>query len=218
MNDPVIIPRNVVARMPKALRIELGVKGGRAEEVVAVTVPSGDAAEAARMMRLLTSNLTPEQKGARSEERTQTLLAAMSDLHRPSEPEADLEMDNALLRKQYLKRHRTLTSEQIRHASGLKTRNPSEPASRWKRQGKIFGVPVGRADRYPAFQFSEGRPRPEIGRVLAALPESMSPWQIAFWFASGNGWITNDAAPQDALDDMAGVLAAAADLAPDVMG
>ena len=218
MNDPVIIPRNVVARMPKALRIELGVESGRAEEVVAVTVPSGDAAEAARMMRLLTSSLTPEQKGARSEERTQTLLAAMSDLHRPSDPEADLEMDNALLRKQYLKCHRTLTSEQIRQASGLRTRNPSEPASRWKRQGKIFGVPVGRADRYPAFQFSEGRPRPEIGRVLAALPGSMSPWQIAFWFASGNGWIANDAAPQNALDDMAGVLAAAADLAPDALG
>ncbi|MDE0033763.1 MAG: hypothetical protein OXU75_11585 [Deltaproteobacteria bacterium] len=218
MNDPVIIPRNVVARMPKALRIELGVESGRAEEVVAVTVPSGDAAEAARMMRLLTSSLTPEQKGVRSEERTQTLLAAMSDLHRPSNPEADLEMDNALLRKQYLERHRTLTSEQIRQASGLKTRNPSEPASRWKRQGKIFGVPVGRADRYPAFQFNEGRPRPEIGRVLAALPASMSPWQIAFWFASGNGWIANDAAPQDALDDMAGMLAAAADLATGDLG
>lgn len=39
----------------------------------------------------------------------------------------------------------------------------------------------------------------------------MSPWQIA-WFASGNGWVEDDAAPQDALHDMDGVLAAAADL------
>lgn len=218
MNDPVVIPRNVVARMPRALRTELGVEGSGAEDVVAVTVPSGDAVEAVRIMRLLTSSLTPGQKRARSEERTQTLLAAMAGLQRPSDPEADLEMDNALLRKQYLDRHRTLTSNQIRQASGLTTRNPSEPASRWKRQGKIFGVPVGRADLYPAFQFAEGRPRPEVGRVLAALPESLSPWQIAFWFASGNGWIENDAAPQDALHDMAGVLAAAADLASDDLG
>lgn len=218
MSDPVVIPRNVVARMPKALRAELGVKNSSIEEVVAVTVPAGDRAEAVRMMRLLTSSLAPEQKHARSEERTQTLLAAIAGLHRPSDPEADLEMDNALLRKQYLERHRTLTSDQIRQASGLKTRNPSEPASRWKRQGKIFGVPVGRADLYPAFQFAEGRPRPEVGSILAALPESMSPWQTAFWFASGNGWIENDAAPQDALHDLAGVLAAAADLASDDLG
>lgn len=212
MSSPVVIPRNVVARMPRAVRTELGVGDIEAEDVVAVTVPAGEAAVAVRILRLLTSSLTPEQKRARSEERTQTLLAAMAGLQRPTDPEADLEMDNALLRKQYLDRHRTLTSNQIRQASGLKTRNPSEPASRWKRQGKIFGVPVGRADLYPAFQFLEGRPRPEVGRVLAALPVSMSPWQIAFWFASGNGWVEDDAAPQDALHDMDGVLAAAADL------
>ena len=46
----------------------------------------------------------------------------------------------------------------------------------------------------------------------------MSPWQIAFWFASGNGWIENDAAPQDALHEFDGVLAAAADLASDDLG
>ena len=127
----------------------------------------------------------------------------------------ELETDNALLRKHYLEQHTTFTSGEIREASGLKTRNPSEPATRWKRHGKIFGMPVGGADRYPVFQFADGRPRPEIARVLAALPGSMSPWQIAFWFASGNGWIENDAAPQDALHDIDGVLAAAADLASD---
>ena len=218
MNDAVVIPRNVVARLPRALRLELGIENDGADEVVAVTVPAGDAAEAVRMMRLLTSRLAPEQKRARSEERTQTLLAAVAGLDQPSDPEADLEVDNALLRKQYLDQERTFTSSQVREASGLKTRNPSEPASRWKRQRKIFGVPVGRADRYPAFQFADGRPRPEIAKVLAALPASMSPWQIAFWFASGNGWIENDAAPQDALHDMGGVLAAAADLASGSLG
>ena len=131
---------------------------------------------------------------------------------------AEIEIDNALLRMQYLARNQTYTGCEVREASGLKTGNPSEPASRWERQRKIFGVPVGRTDLYPAFQFAEGRPRPEIGSILAALPESMSPWQIAFWFASGNGWIENDVAPQDALHDMAGVLSAAADLTADDLG
>jgi len=133
-------------------------------------------------------------------------------------PQAELETDNALLRKQYLAQHETYTSREIKEGSGLTTAKPSEPASRWKSQGKIFGVPAGRADRYPAFQFADGRPRPEIAEVLAALPSSMSPWQIAFWFASGNGWIENDAAPQDALHDMDRVLAAAADLGSDDLG
>lgn len=133
-------------------------------------------------------------------------------------PKAELEIDNALLRKQYLAQHATYIGREIKEASGLKTGHPSEPASRWKSQGKIFGVPAGSTDRYPAFQFADGRPRPEIAQVLAALPTSMSPWQIAFWFASGNGWIENDAAPQGALHDMDSVLAAVADLGFDDVG
>lgn len=218
MNGPVLIPHNIVARMPKALRVELGVDADGADEVVALTVPSRRAAHAVRMLRLLASDMRSEEERVWKEERMRALLGAIADIDRPSDLEADLEIDNALLRKRYLDQHKTLTSGQIRLASGLKTRNPSEPASRWKRQGKIFGLPVGRADRYPAFQFIDGRPRPEVTEILTALPRSMSPWQIAFWFASGNGWIENDAAPQDALHDMAGILAAAADLAADDPG
>lgn len=140
-------------------------------------------------------------------------------VQRPTQnPKAEIEIDNPLLRMQYLARHQTYTGREVRDASGLKTGSPSEPASRWERQRKIFGLPAGRTNRYPAFQFADGRPRPEIEKVLGALPASMSSWQISFWFASGNGWIANDAAPQDALHDMSGVLAAAADLACDDLG
>lgn len=84
-------------------------------------------------------------------------------------PQAELEIDNILLRKQYLAQHETYTGREIREASGQRAGTPSEPASRWKNQGRIFGVPADRADRYPAFQFVDGRPRPEIAKVLAAL-------------------------------------------------
>ena len=216
MPEPIVIRGDVIARMPAALRAELGVESGRPGEVVAVTVPAGDVPDVVRLLRVLVSRLS--RRPALSESRTQALLAAIATLERPSNLAADLEVDNAILRARYLEDRKTYTSREVRELSGLVTRNRSEPASRWKRHGRIFGVPVGNQDRYPAFQFAEGRPRPEIARILTMLPADMSPWQIAFWFASGNGWIEDDKAPQDALHDMDHVLAAAADLASDEVG
>ncbi|MYN64829.1 MAG: hypothetical protein F4X11_07365 [Acidobacteria bacterium] len=136
----------------------------------------------------------------------------------PSNLAADIEVHNAILRARYLDGHKTYTSREVRELSGSATRNPSEPASRWKRHRRIFGVPVGNQDHYPAFQFAGGRPRPELARILAVLPAGMSPWQLAFWFASSNRWIEDDTAPQGALHDIDRVLAAAADLASDDIG
>lgn len=48
MPEPVVIPQDVIARMPQALRAELGIKSGRSAEVVAVTVPAGDVADVVR--------------------------------------------------------------------------------------------------------------------------------------------------------------------------
>ena len=197
--------------MPQALRAELGFEPGRSTEVVAVSVPTGDVPDVVRLLRVLASRLS--RRPAPSESRTQALLAAIRTPDTPSNLVADLEVDNAILRAQYLDDHKTYTSREIRELSGFATRNPSEPASRWKRNRRIFGVPVGNQDHYPAFQFAEGRPRPEIARILTELPADMSPWQIAFWFASSNRWIEDDKPPQEGLDEIDRVLAAAADLA-----
>ena len=216
MPEPIVIPGDVIARMPQALRAELGIESGRSSEVVAVSVPAGDVPDVVRLLRVLASRLS--SRPALSESRTQALLAAIATPDTPSKLVADLEVDNAILRARYLDGHKVYTSREVRGLSGLATRNPSEPASRWKRHRRIFGVPVGNQDRYPAFQFADGRPRPEIARILTVLPADMSPWQIAFWFASSNGWIEGDNAPEEALDDIDRVLAAAADLASDDVG
>ena len=216
MPEPIVIPGSIVARMPQDLRTELGFEPGRSAEVVAVSVPAGDVPDVVRVLRVLASRLS--RRPALSESRTQALLAAIGTLDTPSNLVADLEVDNAILRARYLDCHKTYTSREIRELSGLATRNPSEPASRWKRNRRIFGVPVGNQDRYPAFQFAEGRPRREIARILSVLPADMSPWQIAFWFASSNRWIEDDNAPQEALQDIDRVLAAAAELASDDIG
>ena len=131
--------------------------------------------------------------------------------------ETDLDIDNARLRAEYLQETRLLTSAQVRAASGLSPRNRSEPASRWKREGRLFAVRRSGTDLYPAFQFVDGVPHPAIRKILVALPKDMTGWQIAMWFASGNGWLGGDE-PQERLSHPDGVIAAARKLAEPAVG
>ena len=66
----------------------------------------------------------------------------------------------------------------------------------------------GRAQLFPCFQFADGHPLPVVKKVLKRLPADMTPWQIAFWFRSGNGWL-DGRSPEEALGDEEGVLNAA---------
>lgn len=140
----------------------------------------------------------------------------LSDAPRPR-VENELEIDNARLRSRYLQETPLLTGAEVRAASGLNPRNRSEPASRWKREGKLFAVRRSGVDHYPAFQFADGAPRPVVKEILAALPKNMTAWQIAMWFASGNGWLDGDE-PQERLPDPDAVVEAARRLADPAFG
>ena len=131
--------------------------------------------------------------------------------------DTDLDMENARLQAEYLRDTRYLTSVQVRAASGLAPRNNSEPASRWKREGRLFAVHRAGRNLYPAFQFEDGVPRPVIRKILAALPKDMTGWQIAIWFASGNGWLNGDE-PQRRLSDPDSVIEAARRLSEPAVG
>lgn len=74
--------------------------------------------------------------------------------------------------------------------------------------GEIFSVEHRGTEYFPAFQFQDDRPRRAIKAALAALPQSLSAWQRAFWFVPANGWF-NDEAPVDMLDSPGEVAAAA---------
>ena len=100
---------------------------------------------------------------------------------------------------------------------GSKLSNSSEPASRWKREKRVFAVRAGSARLFPRFQFADGYPLPVIKEVLKCLPDDMTPWQIAFWFRSGNGWL-DGRSPEEALDDEDGVLNAAERLREPAIG
>jgi hypothetical protein len=93
--------------------------------------------------------------------------------------------------------------------AGHEAANASATATRWKKARRIIGLPWKGSDLYPAFQFKEGRPRPVIGRLIDALPGRMSPWQIAFWLTSSNGWL-GGATPLERIEDESDLLAAAA--------
>ena len=140
----------------------------------------------------------------------------LSDTPRPP-VEMELDIDNAKLRAEYLQETPYLTGAQVNAASGLKSQNRSEPASRWKREGRLFAVRRSGIDLYPAFQFEDGMPRPVIKKILAALPKSMTGWQIAMWFASDNGWLAGGK-PQARLSDPDAVIDAALKLADPSVG
>ena len=125
--------------------------------------------------------------------------------------ERDLVLDNLSARVAYLNKVPILTAGQIHDLSGSSARNRSEPASRWRNEGKTFGMRVNGRYLHPAFQFSKGRPRAAVKEILAALPNDMTAWQKALWFASGNGWLDGDS-PEQCLDNVSSVTAAARQL------
>ena len=160
--------------------------------------------------------------GQRRKEMTERNIEALVDLYLEGEERADvdreLEQDNAELRARYLREVPTYTAVDIHELMhGSKLSNLSESASRWKREKRVFAVRAGPAQLFPRFQLADGYPLPVIKEVLKRLPDDMTPWQIAFWFRSGNGWL-DGRSPEEALGDEAGVLNAAERLREPAIG
>ncbi len=215
------LSRDDISKLPAALRKKIAASFGPEEKLSGEWLLVG--AQQAWLLPVLTSAMRtlPRLASARrseiSEQNIKQLVdILLSDAPR-SEVDADIEMDNAQLRAEYLREVSTLTGAAVRAASGLAPKNKSEPASRWKREGKIFAVRRGGVDLYPAFQFADGAPIPAVKAILAALPNDLTPWQIALWFASGNGWL-DGATPQERLNAPDEVVVAAKQLANPAIG
>lgn len=129
----------------------------------------------------------------------------------------EFEIENAKMRAEYLVANELLTAQQVSDQSALKPSNKGEPASRWKREGKVFAVRKGGVDLYPAFQFVDGAPRPVIEKILTEFGGEFTAWQIAFWFESGNVHL-NEEEPRDCLDQIEDVVRAARRLAEPIIG
>jgi len=149
---------------------------------------------------------------ATHESRIQSLVDAYLVVDPFSTVEAEIDDDNARMRAKWLGETRCLTSAQVHALSKSTSRNTSQTANAWKRTKRIFAVEHDGRDLYPQFQFDEaGKPRPAVARILDALPDDASPWQIAFWFSAQNGRL-GGRSPRQAVfaGDDAGVAAAIA--------
>ena len=84
-----------------------------------------------------------------------------------------------------------LTAEQIGELGGFSRSNLAAPASRWKKEGKLFALALDGQERFPRYGLDEAfRPLPGLKPVLAELGE-IKPWRIAAWFESRNAWLDN---------------------------
>jgi nucleoid DNA-binding protein len=154
----------------------------------------------------------PEIARIRRQQLTEKNIDALVELYLADDPASEarraIETDNARERARFLSDIACLTSKEIAQNAGHQAVNASVTGSRWKQQRRIFSVPLRGSELYPAFQFREGQPHPTVAKILRELPKQMSPWQVAFWFTSSNGWLRG-AAPADRLDDEQAVVKAA---------
>jgi hypothetical protein len=111
-----------------------------------------------------------------------------------------IRQDNVRLRAKYLSETHCYTSADIRKLAPCDSSDDQGYAEVWKKLNNIFSVNSDGIDVFPSFQFQDGKPKEIIGLLLSQMPENMSDWQIAFWLASGNGYLEGNQAPQDCLD------------------
>lgn len=151
----------------------------------------------------------PGARQKASEAAVEKMVEALVETQDPlAQVNGRIDAMNAAARHRFMNNFLTYTAAEVAREAGSTARNRGQTASRWKAEGVIFSVPFQNLDRYPAFQFSHGQPLPVIADVLRHLPAAMSPWEIAFWFVSTNGWLDGEA-PVKSLGDRERVVEAA---------
>lgn len=98
-----------------------------------------------------------------------------------------------------------LSADQLHTLQPDPPRSRSQPASDWKRRGRIFGVSRGGREYFARYQFDAMyEPLPVIRDVLKAFGDVADAWTLAAWFHYPNAWIVGPdgmpVAPKDALD------------------
>lgn len=112
------------------------------------------------------------------------------------------------------------TAEQLAQANRSQASQRTALVDNWRKRGQVFAVPhpdksARERDVYPAFQFGDDhKPLKVVQSVLAAFSAppgpGKSPWKLALWFTSANGWLPDNARPVDLLASQPAAVVAAA--------
>lgn len=110
----------------------------------------------------------------------------------------------ALRRARVLNEFGYATAEQLADANQSRAGNRHALADNWKKRRQVFAVShrdeAGRMrEVFPLFQFDEHKPIRAVQAILDAFGERKSPWKLALWFTSNNGWLPSQARPVDLL-------------------
>lgn len=98
-----------------------------------------------------------------------------------------------------------VTAEQLADANQSRASNRSALADNWKKRRQVFAVRhrdgSGRPrEVFPLFQFEDHKPIKSVQTVLEAFGDGKTPWKLALWFTSNNGWLPGQARPVDLLE------------------
>ena len=185
---------------------------------VPVNMPEDiDPAEVSSVVQALEKALAVLAHGSRGEvtARADRLAELASGLLEPSTELLADRVNRMKTLRQVFAEGDWLSAEQLNALQDKPPRNKSQPASDWKRRGRVFAVSHGSREYYPRYQFDAMyEPLPIIREVLTAFGEVADPWVLAAWFHYPNAWLAgangDPVAPKDALDRGEDVVRAAA--------
>ncbi|MDO5947133.1 hypothetical protein [Burkholderia cepacia] len=150
-------------------------------------------------------------------QRADEIARVFSGLSAPAAPLIEERIRRQKTMREVFARGDWLTAEQINALQGTPPANKAQPASDWKRRGRVFGVTFNGKEYFAGYQFDAMcQPLPVIKDILEALGPVEDAWKIAAWFHFPNGWIAGrgvheaePVAPRDALDRRDDVVEAA---------
>lgn len=100
-------------------------------------------------------------------------------------------------------------SRDVIKAEAADLRSPFARASRWAKEGRIFGIKLDGSIQFPAYAFDQnGQPVPTLYEVLQILTE-ISPFAIAAWFESPSSMLGGKRPRELLASDGEAVIAAA---------
>lgn len=158
----------------------------------AAFVVTGQTAERLKILKRMISRLPALIDAAstgRLEQKLEQYVSVMIDATPLELVRLEIEQDNVEFRERFVRDWECWDSSTVHARSGDASKNAAQTAARWKLRKKIFSVPYRSRQLFPAFQFREGRPMRVVHAVLEGLGDQLSPWQIAAWFVSENGWL-----------------------------